>query len=192
MSTQSGRTKEAPEATSGGARVCGCAARLPASAPARRADHVRHRPSNLVGATAAGVYRDSSHVVFTNRGCRLMKHEDLYPEKVQCECGVQVSAADKRALLRHQGTKGHLAWASKECASRPPPALACFGELTRSLRACMHHDDTSAHDCAIACARGYSLARLPGSCTHGARSQIEARQRRRATAASGQARRFLR
>jgi len=44
----------------------------------------------------------------------LMKHEDLYPEKVVCECGVRVSACDKRALIRHQSTKAHLAWASRE------------------------------------------------------------------------------
>ena len=55
----------------------------------------------------------------------LMKHEHLYPEKVQCECGVQVSAADKRALLRHQKTKGHLDWASKMCAYSAWPKKAC-------------------------------------------------------------------
>lgn len=72
----------------------------------------------------------------------LMKHEHLYPEKVQCECGVNISAVEcaahlaslprsatvvnatcayacvvlccsKRALLRHQKTKGHLDWASR-------------------------------------------------------------------------------
>jgi hypothetical protein len=43
-----------------------------------------------------------------------MKHEELYPEKVLCECGVRVSAVDRRALLRHQSTKGHLEWASRE------------------------------------------------------------------------------
>ena len=47
----------------------------------------------------------------------LMKHEELYPEKVLCECGVRVSAVDRRALLRHQSTKGHLEWASREYAA---------------------------------------------------------------------------
>ena len=34
--------------------------------------------------------------------------------QVMCECGVRVSAVDRRALMRHQSTKGHLEWASRE------------------------------------------------------------------------------
>ena len=44
----------------------------------------------------------------------LMKKEELDQYKIQCECGVKVSAVDRRALSRHQGTKGHLEWASRE------------------------------------------------------------------------------
>jgi len=46
----------------------------------------------------------------------IMKLEELFPEKVECECGVRVSAADRRALIRHQSTKSHLNWASKQFA----------------------------------------------------------------------------
>lgn len=38
----------------------------------------------------------------------------MHPDKVQCECGVMVSAVDPRAMLRHQSTKGHQEWASRE------------------------------------------------------------------------------
>ena len=44
----------------------------------------------------------------------IMKLEELFPEKVECECGVRVSATDRRALIRHQSTKSHLKWASKQ------------------------------------------------------------------------------
>ena len=49
----------------------------------------------------------------------LMKHEELYPEKIMCECGVRVSAVDRRALVRHQSTKGHLEWASNNTDIEP-------------------------------------------------------------------------
>lgn len=46
----------------------------------------------------------------------LVKHEELDQPKVTCGCGVTVSAVDPRTLLRHQSTKGHLLWASREFA----------------------------------------------------------------------------
>ena len=70
----------------------------------------------------------------------LMKHEELYPEKVLCECGVRVSAVDRRALLRHQSTKGHLEWASREYAARCPahanstPPLSSSTQQTSAMR----------------------------------------------------------
>ena len=68
----------------------------------------------------------------------LMKHEELYPEKIMCECGVRVSAVDRRALVRHQSTKGHLEWASKRyragASKRPCPCMCMH------LARCYHRD----------------------------------------------------
>lgn len=49
---------------------------------------------------------------------KLVKKEQMLCDyKITCECGVRVSSVDKRALLRHQSTKGHLEWASRQLAS---------------------------------------------------------------------------